>query len=258
MTMATRRLLPGLFIATSLGLVACGGGGGGTPAVSSGSSAIFLYQNEHVGAVVDSNGGHYSHVIAKQLQAVGGAPLSGYTWTVATGTSLPYPGLIIDPLTGAVHGTPPAGFAVGTYPFSVTVSDGTISKTGPVNLVVTACNSAGTTGDIPSNCGIPSVLDVGTGSIWTMLGGSPTAGKGYGYSLWVLGGTPPYQNWAVTSGSLPPGLSLDQSRGVGRGTPLSNTAGQTYTFTVSAADSAGQVSPNASQSQATYKLTIGG
>ncbi len=91
-----------------------------------------------------------------------------------------------------------------------------------------------------------------------MLGGSPTAGKGYGYSLYVIGGTPPYQNWAVTSGSLPPGLSLDQARGVVRGTPLSNTAGQTYTFTVSAADSSGQVSPNASQSQATYKLTIGG
>jgi hypothetical protein len=41
----------------------------------------------------------------------------------------------------------------------------------------------------------------------------------------------PNYRWSV-SGRLPPGLVLDQARGVIRGTPLSSASGRTYTFTV--------------------------
>ncbi|HLB89463.1 MAG TPA: putative Ig domain-containing protein, partial [Terriglobales bacterium] len=38
--------------------------------------------------------------------------------------------------------------------------------------------------------------------------------------------------WSVSSGQLPPGMTLDQDRGVVRGTPFSSAAGSTYRFRV--------------------------
>src|SRR5204862_657198 len=48
------------------------------------------------------------------------------------------------------------------------------------------------------------------------------------------GGTPPYNNWIVTIGSLPPGLNLAAGTGALTGTPT--TAG-VYNFTVQVSDS---------------------
>ncbi len=58
-------------------------------------------------------------------------------------------------------------------------------------------------------------------------------GRAYAASLAATGGTTPY-TWAVASGSLPAGLSLDPSRGTITGTP---TAAGTSTFTVQVTDS---------------------
>lgn len=65
----------------------------------------------------------------------------------------------------------------------------------------------------------------------------PTASTGVAYSkqLSALGGTTPY-TWAVSSGSLPPGLSLDPTLGIISGTP--NTKGN-YTFNITARDGIG-------------------
>ncbi len=63
---------------------------------------------------------------------------------------------------------------------------------------------------------------------------SATVGEPYSQQLNASGGIPPY-SWAVTSGSLPPGLALSSS-GLLSGTPAA--AGQ-YQFVVTVTDSSG-------------------
>src|ERR1044071_4898161 len=50
------------------------------------------------------------------------------------------------------------------------------------------------------------------------------AGSEYISVLSVIGGVPPY-SWALRSGALPEGLTLDQERGEIIGTPSSNAGG---------------------------------
>jgi len=59
---------------------------------------------------------------------------------------------------------------------------------------------------------------------------------GYSQVVFVTGGSPAY-TFAVTSGSLPPGLSLDAVTGAITGTPTTNG---TYTFTVQVTDGNGR------------------
>lgn len=69
----------------------------------------------------------------------------------------------------------------------------------------------------------------------------PSAQVSVSYSAVLIpfGGTPPYTNWTVSSGVLPPGLTLGATTGVISGTPT--TAG-TYTFFVTVDDSVPQTS----------------
>jgi hypothetical protein len=73
-----------------------------------------------VGTVYNSSG--------VQFAATGGTP--PYTWSVASGSSLP-PGLTLDPTTGLLSGTPTTA---GTYNFGITATD---SSTPPVPVTVT-------------------------------------------------------------------------------------------------------------------------
>jgi hypothetical protein len=63
---------------------------------------------------------------------------------------------------------------------------------------------------------------------------APSTGSQYNQTLMATCGEPPL-NWQVTSGSLPPGLSLDQVTGIISGTP---TTQGTFQFTVTVQTSA--------------------
>jgi hypothetical protein len=248
--------------ALSLTLAACGGIT--TPADSGGTGAVALkvYQSAHPArGYIDANGGLYTHINPGQFEAYGGAPLSGYSWTITTGTSAPFPALIVDPLTGLAHGSLPAGATVGHYLYQVTASDGvsTYSSSGAY-IDVVACNSANGSGaalpancsaNLPPSCGSGTLADINLGGLSPYKAASPV-----GFSLFVNNGTPPYKNWALASGSLPPGLTIDASRGVLTGTPLSSASGNTYTFSVKVTDAANVTCPATGASPASYKISI--
>jgi uncharacterized repeat protein (TIGR01451 family) len=132
------------------------------------------------------------------------------TWSVSVG-SLP-PGLTLNASTGVIFGTPTT---VGTFSFTVAVTDShnpPITATANLSIVVIS--------------GLP--LSITT----TSLPGG-TVGTAYSATLAATGGTTPY-TWAVTSGSLPAGLTLSSAYGVISGTPT--TVG-TSSFTVAVTDS---------------------
>ncbi len=114
-------------------------------------------------------------------------------------------------------------------------------------------NSAGTVagdqlwsllaGSLPAG---PGPLTVTTTSLPVATGGRP-----YSTSLTAAGGISPY-SWSVSSGSLPPGLTLNSSTGQISGTP--HVAG-TYSFTVTVSDSE---SPEVTVTSGTLSISVSG
>jgi hypothetical protein len=159
------------------------------------------------------------------LTATGGhAP---YYWSLSSG-SLPA-GLYLTNATGVISGT-----AVQTGNFSFTVQAQDCSS--PIE---TATQSY-----------VMSVSKPGAVSLSITTSSMPTASVGANYSIALAagGGTSPY-SWAITSGSLPTGLSLNSSTGTISGTPANTGA---YTFTIQVSDSS---SPTQKASY-TYTLSI--
>jgi hypothetical protein len=142
------------------------------------------------------------------LQATGG--ISPYTWAVTTG-SLPA-GLTLNGATGVISGTPTAS---GTANFTVTVTDSETptAKTATANLSIV----------------VNPALSVTTTSL-----AAGVIGTTYSQTLAAAGGITPY-TWAITTGSLPAGLSLNSGTGVISGTPSGNFTGTTN-FTVTVTD----------------------
>ena len=138
------------------------------------------------------------------LTATGG--VAPYTFSITSG-SLP-PGLTLNTSTGAITGTPTTG---GTYSFTPQVAD------SQGNTVTTNCGIV--VSPVPLTLSCPT----GTGQV----------GVAYSSALKARGGAAPY-TFSITSGSLPPGLTLNTSTGAITGTPT--TAG-TYNFTSSVVDS---------------------
>ena len=145
----------------------------------------------------------YSQVIA----ASGGS--TPYTFTISAG-SLPA-GLTMASGTGLISGTPTAS---GSFPMTFKVTDN-VGSIGTANLTL-AVSAAAT----------PTI------STSSLAGGQITVP--YTAVISATGGHPLY-TYAVTTGSLPAGLSLAASTGVISGTP---TANGTTNFSITATDSA--------------------
>ena len=150
------------------------------------------------------------------------------TWSVTTG-SLPT-GLILNAATGVISGTPTGTF-VGTDTFTVTATDSETptAQTATAQLSITISVAA---------------LSVSTsGALATGVVNSVYPGA----TLQATGGITPY-SWAVTTGSLPAGLTLNAATGAISGTP---TANGTATFTVTVTDSETPTAKTATSSSLT-------
>jgi uncharacterized protein (TIGR03437 family) len=146
----------------------------------------------------------------------------------------------------AVNG---AGFVSGATvqwngsPLTTTfVSAGQVLAAVPASLVSAAgtASIAVTAGDPVTSNSLSFPIAGTTLTITTSSLPGGTVGAAYSQSLSASGGTPPYNNWAVGSGALPPGLTLDASAGTISGIPNS-AAGSPYNFSVLVKDSTGAV-----------------
>jgi hypothetical protein len=143
------------------------------------------------------------------ISAGGGQP--PYRWiVVTTGPGNLPPGLTLDGVFGRISGTPTAS---GTFPFQLMVTDNNgLTATGSLSITI------GTGGSITI---APATLP------------GATVGTAYSQTLTASGGQAPY-TFAIITGSLPVGLTLNATTGVISGTPtLPGSAG----FTVQATDS---------------------
>jgi hypothetical protein len=135
-----------------------------------------------------------------QLALTGGnAP---FKWTVTSG-KLP-PGLELDATTGAIAGTPTPTFSTApytaSYDFKITVTDA-YTLTSSRTLTI-------------------KVMSTGTPLITSTSLPAGTTGTAYSAQLTVEYSNAPYK-WAITSGSLPAGLSLNATTGAITGVPTS-------------------------------------
>ncbi|MHB8092066.1 MAG: putative Ig domain-containing protein, partial [Syntrophales bacterium] len=138
------------------------------------------------------------------LVAKGGA--SPYTWAFVSGT-LPG-GISLDPQTGQITGTPTEK---GDFVFTIAVTD-----------------NASATDQKELFWHISETLSIETGAVPDGAKGVPAS-----IALSAKGGLKPYV-WALKSGTLPTGLTINPSIGTIYGTP---TTKQTYSFTVEVSDS---------------------
>jgi uncharacterized repeat protein (TIGR03803 family) len=220
---STGTLPPGLNLNSSIGVLA------GTPS-QPGSYAFTVIATDAAGLTGSRT---YSVTINPAVTIT--------TTAIASGTfGQPYAQLIVagggtGPLTFSYSGTLPAGVTLT----SSGLLSGTPSVTGNFSFTVTASDGLGSTASQAYFLNVNLAVAPANLAPWT------ANIAGYHQTISASG-----QTGAVTfssSGSLPPGLVLDNSTGVLSGTPL--LAG-TYTFTITATD-ARPVSGNHS-----YTVTI--
>ncbi len=146
------------------------------------------------------------------------------TFTLVSGT-LP-PGLTLNPSTGVISGTPTA---TGSYPIAITAADSSTSGNRVLPTftctIVVSIASLTITAPCPATAGMQ--------------------GTSYSFPITATGGQGQL-TWTLTSGTLPPGLTLNTSTGVISGTPAKSGA---YPITVRVNDSA--------NGSATYTCSIG-
>jgi len=144
------------------------------------------------------------------LTAIAGQPPD--TWSISGG-SLP-PGLTLSASNGQISGTPTT---LGSYPFTVKVTDSASSSTKDFTIVISTPLTITTT-----------LIGASLGQNYTLPNGTPV-------TLTATGGTQPVISWNLSSGNLPTGLFLNSSTGAITGIP--SVLGPA-TFTVQALDSA--------------------
>ena len=201
---------------------------------------------------------------ALSLAGCGGSdptPLPTVQQVVVSPSSWPPTGVVTNQYPGfsfsASGGVPPYTWATtaGTLPNGLTLaSDGTLSgtptATGPFTFTVMATDSAPTPGSGSQAFSVtikaPDPLSISPGQ-------TPPAGvhgTRYGTAFSATGGYLPL-SWAVTAGTLPPGLTLS-SDGTVSGTPT--VASSTpFAFTVTVTDSS---TPTPATNSVAYSITI--
>lgn len=146
------------------------------------------------------------------------------------------------------NGTAPYAWTLvsGTLPTGLTLAaNGLISGTptvqGVTSFVLKVTDSAGATATAGFDILVNGALTFTTTSL-----AADTTGVTYGpVTLFASGGTTPYTNWAVTTGTLPAGIIINNLTGVLSGTP---TASGTATLTFTVTDSAGATATSVSLS----------
>ena len=171
--------------------------------------------------------GAISTAFSQTVTASGGT--ATYSYAVTAG-ALPA-GLSLNGSTGAITGTPTAA---GAFNFTITATDSTTGTGSPF----TGSRAYSLTINSPTVTLAPSSLTAGT------------VGTAFNQSVTASGGTATY-SYAVTSGSLPAGLSLNTSTGAITGTP---TAGGPFNFTITATDSSTGTGPFTGSRA--YSLTV--
>ncbi len=142
---------------------------------------------------------------ATNLVVTGGEP--PYTWEVSG--QLPA-GLAFDSQTGAISGTPNS---VGTFPIDTTVRDAKADSVSQHFMLTVASKL--------------SRVEIVGGAL-----PAATAQTSYVGDLSATGGATPYE-WAITSGTLPAGVTLNTATGAITGTP---TAAGTFPFIATVRD----------------------
>lgn len=168
--------------------------------------------------------GRVAVAYAQTVSASGGTAPYAYA---LTGDALPA-GLTLS-AAGVLSGAPTAG---GTFNFTVTATDSS-TGTGPFSVSQSYALTVAASTIVVSPASLPA----------------GTRGTPYSASVSATGGVAPYA-YAVSAGALPTGLTLSTA-GVLSGTP---TAVGSFTFTVTARDSAGGAGPYTGS--ATYTVTI--
>lgn len=176
-----------------------------TPQTDAGQSLVNIAQVvQIIGAL---NPAYINTPYTTYLTAIGG--YYPYTWAITSG-SLP-PGLTLGGAGGFIAGTPTQ---MGSYSFVLQVSD---SASPPV---------------LTSQPYTMSVTPTPVSVLGNLLSPAPV-NVPYHSQIPISGGTPPYI-FSISSGNLPPGLSLDPSTGYIDGTP---TQVGTFNFTATGQDS---------------------
>lgn len=176
-----------LLVCSLLSLLSCGGGSATQPvAGAQQADPLKILTTQPAEGVVGQN---YSF----QIEMSGGGP--PFTWSLVLG-SLP-PGVSLNANTGVLAGTPTQE---GNYSFTVKVADSTFSgqQASMQSLSITVS---------------PPALSITTPSLPGGIVGQP-----YNFQLQATGGISPY-TWSILTGSLAPGVELNELTGEISGTP---------------------------------------
>ncbi|MBK5295262.1 MAG: putative Ig domain-containing protein [Acidobacteriia bacterium] len=189
--------------------------------------------------VADANGQQASKIFSLVILLCSGCsgPLGITTTSLPNGTV----GAAYGSTLGAIGGTPPYTWSIssGQLPsglslISLGVISGTPTTAGSYSVALQAADSAG---NRVSQSYMVTVVDSGGESLMITTADLPngTSGAIYSVAMSASGGTPPYI-WSVSSGQLPPEVSIGTATGLISGTP---TQGGLYTPTVTATDAGG-------------------